>query len=67
MWAIIPPVIAAMFASYSMFAFIAGLHWLDIRSVKKTLEECLGLRAPVKKILTSQSPRNPEKLKVTRK
>lgn len=42
MWFIIPPVIAAMFGSYSMFAFIAMLHILDIRTVRSVLLECLN-------------------------
>jgi len=41
MWLVIPPLIAAMFASYTMFAFVAMLHLLDIMNVKKNLEECL--------------------------
>jgi hypothetical protein len=33
MWGIIPPVIASMFASYSMFGFVSLLHVLDIQSL----------------------------------
>lgn len=40
MWLIIPPVIAAMFCTYSMFAFIALLHLLDIMVLKQHIAEC---------------------------
>jgi hypothetical protein len=33
MWGVIPPVIASMFASYSMFGFVSLLHVLDIQKL----------------------------------
>lgn len=45
MWAIIPPVIAAMFCSYSMFAFVALLHLLDIHALKTNIRECANVVA----------------------
>jgi len=43
MWAIIPPVISAMFASYTMFAFVAFLHFLDARSLNTQIVECISM------------------------
>jgi len=40
MWFVIPPVIASMFASYSMFAFVSVLHFFDIEILKETLADC---------------------------
>lgn len=41
MWVVIPPVIAAMFASYVMFGFIALLHLLDILATNDLLSKCI--------------------------
>eukprot|EP00405_Crypthecodinium_cohnii_P041048 CAMPEP_0206553830 /NCGR_PEP_ID=MMETSP0325_2-20121206/16844_1 /ASSEMBLY_ACC=CAM_ASM_000347 /TAXON_ID=2866 /ORGANISM="Crypthecodinium cohnii, Strain Seligo" /LENGTH=781 /DNA_ID=CAMNT_0054053839 /DNA_START=66 /DNA_END=2408 /DNA_ORIENTATION=- len=43
MWVVIPPVIASMFASYSMFAFIALLHFLDARSMYQKLLDTMSM------------------------
>mmetsp|Transcript_29513 Transcript_29513/g.75084 ORF Transcript_29513/g.75084 Transcript_29513/m.75084 type:complete len:744 (-) Transcript_29513:78-2309(-) len=45
MWFIIPPVIASIFASYSMFAFVALLHMLDVEKVEETVSECANILA----------------------
>jgi hypothetical protein len=45
MWFIIPPVIAAMFASYSMFGFVSMLHLLDVEILKETLGDCSNIVA----------------------
>lgn len=41
MWAVIPPVIAAMFSSYVMFGFFAMLHILDILATRDLLARCI--------------------------
>lgn len=44
MWVVIPPVVAAMFASYVMFAFVALLHILDIMATEERLRLGVGGR-----------------------
>jgi len=43
MWPVIPPLIAALVASYVMFGFIALLHLFDIFAMREKLSECVNI------------------------
>merc|ERR1719387_995638 len=49
MWFVIPPVIASMFASYSMFGFVSVLHVLDVFILMETMGSCADIVARFQK------------------
>lgn len=47
MWGVIPPVIASMFATYSMFGFVSLLHALDIDNLHESVRSACQITARI--------------------